>query len=502
MAEVVLVFPKLIDVKSAKAWFGPPLGILTLAGVLMERGVSVKIIDQRTDRLWQETLINELEKGHIFIGLSSMSGLQIKYALEIASFVKKRWKTPIVWGGMHPTLEPVSTARHELVDIAVTGEGEKTVIELLEYFKGKVKLREVKGIAFRFNNQVVVNEPNSAVDLNSLPFTPFYLVDLKQYKADRGHFGFTESVYIPIETSRGCSHRCKFCYVSMQALRWMAMDAQRVVEHITNVITEYKIHAICFYDNNFVVDPARVDGILKLLTKQGISIEWYTNMRAEYLLKFGLPILRKLEYSGCKSITIGLESGSDDKLRQLDKRMTVKEIIEVNRLIKKSKIIVLFGVIIGFPYETLETIKKTYRVIIKILLDNPRARVDIVRLIPMPRTSILLDCAKAGFSVPQTLEEWIKVTIPNLLNYREWLDNKVLHLMDDFDYFRFFIKLTRSKPNKIGRFFFKIYANFFILRFKYDYFSLWLEPKVFSAISIARERLKILFLRKRLMEPN
>jgi radical SAM superfamily enzyme YgiQ (UPF0313 family) len=456
----------------------------------MEHGVSVKIIDQHVDPRWKDTLRDEMEKKPIFIGVSSMSGVQIKHGLEISHFIKTNWDVPVVWGGVHPTLEPVSTAEHELVDIAVIGEGERTVIELVDYFKGKKRIGEVKGIAFKCNNKVVSTIGQEMIDLNSLPLIPFSLVDLRQYSLNRMHsFCFKEDVFIPLETSRGCSYRCTFCRESAQVYPWRAMSPWRVVEHIEKIAAEYNRRTICFYDDNFSASPERVNDILELLAKKNISIEWYANMRPDYLLGCGIPMLHKLEASGCKSLTIGLESGSDEILRKLDKKITLKELFKVNQLMAKTKIRALYVAILGFPYETLESVKQTYQMAVRILLENFNSRVDVTKFIPMPGARILTDCAQAGFCVPKTLEEWSRVTNLRLLDYSDWIDSAALKGMKDFDYLRAFITLTRSKPTRMGNFLLKVYARIILLRFRYDYFGLWLEPKVFSAIRMFKRKI-------------
>ena len=118
MPKVILIFPELYDMNlvsksSARCNFAPPLGILTLAGVLLENGIKVSIIDQRIEPSWRETLNKEVQEKPLFVGISTLTSMQIRRGLEIAGFIKTHWDIPIVWGGVHPTLEPVSTAKHK-----------------------------------------------------------------------------------------------------------------------------------------------------------------------------------------------------------------------------------------------------------------------------------------------------------------------------------------------------------------------------------------------------
>ncbi len=122
--DVLLVFPGKFKAPDPQV----PLSLLYLASSLEEQGFSPRILDMRLEN-YKETKIGN----PLFVGITCMSGPQIKYALEFARFVRAKNPTcPIVWGGVHPTLLPEQTARSEYVDIVVRGEGELAIKEIAE----------------------------------------------------------------------------------------------------------------------------------------------------------------------------------------------------------------------------------------------------------------------------------------------------------------------------------------------------------------------------------
>ena len=102
------------------------MGPLCLAAPLRRRGYEVRILDQRVEPDWRAILRQELEKRPVCVGVSSMTGPQIRHALEISRMAKAHGAAPVVWGGIHPTILPAQTLENESIDIVVQGEGERS----------------------------------------------------------------------------------------------------------------------------------------------------------------------------------------------------------------------------------------------------------------------------------------------------------------------------------------------------------------------------------------
>src|SRR5208283_4124769 len=159
--DVLLVFPGKFKTPDPLV----PLSLLYLAASLQEEGFTVRILDMRLEDY------SHLEIGNpVFVGISCVSGLQIKYALEFARYVRMHApSSPIVWGGVHPTLLPEQTASNVYVDIVVRGEGELIIKDLANALALNEPLDNVAGITYNLNGLTKNNPEGNIIDLDAQP---------------------------------------------------------------------------------------------------------------------------------------------------------------------------------------------------------------------------------------------------------------------------------------------------------------------------------------------
>ncbi len=182
-----------------------PLGLLCTS-VFIHQDYEIKIIDMRYEKKWRALLREELAKKPMMAGISCMIGKPIRQCLDASKIIKEESEVPVVWGGPGPTSVYEVMINHPLIDIVVRGEGEYTLKELADALKNGSSLKGIKGVVYKEDGNVIVNEEREFCDLNELPLVPYHLVDIENYKVMRR--GIPS---ISIETSRGCPHRCKFC---------------------------------------------------------------------------------------------------------------------------------------------------------------------------------------------------------------------------------------------------------------------------------------------------
>ena len=156
MADIILFFPSAgLDIKGASIVL--PLPVLCVAAPLVKAGYTVKIIDQRLDKQWQKQMEEELRADPLCVGVSAMTGKQIRGGLQASAHVKKlRPDIPVVWGGIHASLLPKQTAANPLIDIVVIGEGERTFLELVSCLEKKQEYHKLPGICFKAANGCIV----------------------------------------------------------------------------------------------------------------------------------------------------------------------------------------------------------------------------------------------------------------------------------------------------------------------------------------------------------
>jgi len=383
-----------------------PMGLMCIAAPLVEQGYKVTILDQRTEMNFFYKVRQCLENKPICAGISTMTGLQILYALEIANFIRENSQIPIVWGGIHPTLMADQTIKNKNVDILVRGEGDITFLELAEALRLKRSLKELKGISWKDGKIVKHNQEREFCDLNNLCAIPYDLVDIEKYIISQVP-GRKRS--LDIYTSRGCPHSCTFCYnQSYNKSTYRKKDIDAVIQETEWLVKKYKLDSIYINDDNFFVDIERSHYFCNSLINKKIVPEWgCQGIRVDSLerIDFGL-----LENSGCKHLYIGIESGSEKILRSIKKQITIKQIKNIINKFAKSKMIAHYNFMVGYPTEDIDELFKTIELVDYIMKTDPKAYFSSFHLItPYPGTEFYQIVQQYGFKVPATLEEWADV---------------------------------------------------------------------------------------------
>lgn len=391
----------------------PPVGLLAISSFLID-DFRVEIVDQRI-KGWQKKLNNLLEESPLFVGISFMTGEQIRFSLEASMFVRKKSSTLIVAGGVHPTLCPEQVLNSKSFDIAILGEGEETIRDLALSIKEHKKLDDVKGIAFLRDKKVVITEERELVDLNKLTIWPYHLVDLNLYP-------YLKRYGLVIETSRGCPFKCSYCYnAKFSRGKWRAKSADKVVEEISFLKNKFDINHFHVIDDNFFVDLNRAKEIIKRINEldKHIKLE-FQGARADSILNMDDDFLQLLKNNDC-TVRIGIETGSQSILDLVNKSITIEEYSSANRKLSRFGIKVYYNFMIGFPFEKIEDLKKTTKFATKLMEDNKNARIDFMAIYqPYPGTALFDFCVRNGyFKIPATLIEWADFNWEksNLLNF-------------------------------------------------------------------------------------
>ncbi len=418
MADVILIQPivgVLDEIKTAPAL---PLSLLT-AAKLVSKEYKVKIIDQRLEREnWKDAIRKELESKPICVGLTTMLGPQINFALEISEFVKKESNTPVVWGGPQCSTMPIQTMENENIDIIVSGDGEITFLELIKALDKKKSLGDIKGIFYKKDGNIIKNEPREMIDINSMPDIPYHLVDVKKYMPKR--MGVST---IDIETSRGCPNRCTFCYNPFfNKGKWRRLDADIALERIKRAVSDFEAGGIWFIDDEFFVDLERARKIIQKLKE--LNLSWTVQgTRINSALGMDDDYLKMLSESGCGQLNFGVESGSEKILKKINKGITVDSVLEVNRKFAEYNIIPWYYFMVGFPYETEEDVKETIALTLRLLQENPKAKISsIACFTPYPGTQLFNESKDYGYIPPSKLADWSSYATDNI--NVPWLEGK------------------------------------------------------------------------------
>lgn len=472
MADVLLIQPivgVLDEIKSAPAL---PLSLLTAAKLVCQE-FEVKIIDQRIEREnWKRVLKKELAKNPICVGTTTMLGPQIKFGLEISEFVKQeRGDIPVVWGGPQASVLPIQTIENKNIDIIIQGDGEITFLELVRALKNKKTLKDIKGIFYKSDSKIIQTESRPLLDINEMPDVPYHLVDVKKYLPKR--MGVPT---IDIETSRGCPNRCAFCYNPFYNKgRWRFLRTEVALERIERVVSEFGAKGIWFIDDEFFVDLGRARKIIERLKE--LDITWTVQgTRIRSALGMDDNYLKMLEESGCRQLNFGVETGSEKILKKIHKGITVADVLQVNKKFAPYNIVPWYYFMIGFPYETKKEVKKTIGLTLRILKENPKAKISsIACFTPYPGTELFEESKKYGYIPPQKLAEWSCYATDNI--NVPWLSGKKKREVEVIQFVSLFMdeKAKDVVDSKFINFLTNLYRPIALFRLRNQFYSLPLD---------------------------
>ena len=394
--DVILVYPG-APIKQLAP--NLPLSVLPVAGALIERGYHVKILDMRVEELDSLHLENV-----ICVGVSAYVSSVTKYALEAAKYIRhSNPDIPLVWGGVHPTNDPDQALQNKFVDIIVRREGEHTLTELVDVIKQNESIHDVLGISYKNDKGETKHNPDRPfLNMDKLPSLPYHLLKQKKY--------WLKS--IGYQSSRGCAHRCAFCYNHFyNKFEYRSASPEKVLDDIETIISEFHPEGISFIDDNFFQDKNRVEEICKGFVDRDIDIYWDAMCRLDYFSKYDIPFLELVKKSGCDALEFGGESGSQKILNIVQKDITPEETIEAVNKCKLVDIQPIITYMTNLPTETKEDVFETLSLIDELTEINDKTLINGISMYTPYPGAILYDRAvESGIKVPEKLEEWSNYT--------------------------------------------------------------------------------------------
>lgn len=385
--KVALINPEApVNRFDVKGFLREPLGVLYIAPMLKRHGHEVKIFDlQMNQNLNLSKEINHYEPD--IIGITSMTANFYK-ALKVAKLLRQNSTAFIVLGGVHATFTSNELSHHPEFDAYVVGEGEFTMLELVNTLENKCELNEVKGLVYRANGKIFYNSPRLLIyNLDAIPFPARHLIDIQAY--------ITHEETISLITTRGCPYSCLFCSTSkLHGARYRQRSIENVMEEIKLVCERYSPPTITFNDDNFTFNKLRVKKFCQMFVDQGFDIPWGCNGHVANVDKTLLGLMRD---SGCNKIFFGIESGSQQIINTLKKGFKLEQAKKALKWAKELKIGTTVSFIIGLPGENKSTIKETINFAKEIREDADYIIFSFIT--PFPGTSLNENLDKLGYEV-------------------------------------------------------------------------------------------------------
>lgn len=315
-----------------------------------------------------EERIKELKPN--IIGVSCTTP-QISSAEKIFSMIKRIDKNIItILGGPHASVRPKECIANSDIDFLVIGEGEYTLLELIQKLEnGEKDFDDIKGIAYKKDKEIIITDRRSLIEnLDELPFPARHLVPMEKYFEANYFNNVFKKRWTSILTSRGCPYGCNFCTIRLSMGRlWRRRSPENVVNEMELIKKNYKVDEIFFVDDNMTLIKERVEKICDILIGEKMKIKWCTpnGIRADTLDE---KIMKKMKMAGCVSISVAPESGNQYVVRKIiGKNLDLNSVENAIRLARKVGIDTFAFFVIGLVGETRENLNDTINFARKLL---------------------------------------------------------------------------------------------------------------------------------------
>ena len=339
-----------------------PLGIGYIASALRDYGAEVIICSQDAYHYSNKDLAENFLKdyGYDIIGVGYLAARFTDTILSLCKTINEYKKgAKLVIGGYGPSALPEYMIKATGADVAVIGEGEETIIELLKAVLQGISFNKVLGIAYRYEDKICVNRKRPInKKLDGLSFPAWELFPMKNYTMNTTGAGQSQGdKSIQIISSRGCVNRCTFCHRLEKGLRFRSM--KNVVREMKYLYDKYDVSHFCFLDELFITSRNRLILFVAELRKQKLlgKITYHVGgIRANIVTEEIAALFRS---SGCRYVGVGFESMTQVVLDELNKNVTVEDNIRCIEILQKYSIPVGINFIWGAPSDNKETLRQS-----------------------------------------------------------------------------------------------------------------------------------------------
>jgi radical SAM superfamily enzyme YgiQ (UPF0313 family) len=381
-------------------------GLAMLSAVAKAAGHQVRFIHltmpTSEDRLI--SLIGDKDYPEI-IAFSSVSN-KYQYVKEMALWVKRHFNVPIIYGGVHPTLNPEEAINTDGIDFICVGEGEEALLEFLKNLERGNDITHIPNIWSKQGHKITRNSPRPMIEnLDELPLPDRSIFDFENLMSSKDG----EAHFI---ASRGCPYLCTYCanhalrsiYPNKDKyVRFKSVD--KILEEVQETIDKMPFIKYVFFE----------DDILPL------KISWFEEFSEKYHKKIGLPfhcnmhpglvnkrVVSLLAKAGCKAVSLGVESGNERiRYEILSRKVSDKQIIDATKLLRANGIKIATFNMVGLPYEGMQEVIETAKLNAKIKPTHAYSTI----FYPYSGTELLAFCKEKGLLTSKSYDTYSEGTI-------------------------------------------------------------------------------------------
>ncbi len=348
----------------------PPTDLMYLASIAENCGFEAIICDYSQGGNFEADL-KEIQPNYLVANIATPTFKSDMMAVQLAKEIVPSICT-IVKGAPFLTYNTNTIYENPFIDYVIMGEAELTLKDILD----GVPDNEILGICYRENFQPVKNDKRPFIDnLDILPFPARHLVDNSIYK--RPDNGKVQAV---IKVARGCPFHCFFCLATpVSGAKVRTRSPENIVAELKECVEKYNIKNFLFWSDIFNFNREWTLELCQKIIESGLKITWSSNTRADTMDDEMAKMMYK---SGCRLVSIGVESGSQKMLDNIGKKITLDDIRNTVKILKKNKIKIYNYFVIGLPWETEETVEET----IKFAIELDSNFISFYTATPLPGT--------------------------------------------------------------------------------------------------------------------
>ncbi len=372
----------------------PPIGLGYLATILEQNDFKVHIIDCSLLKISYKKVLEYMAKiKPIFIGITAYSSHydQMKKLSHLIKKADNLRHIPLVLGGAHVTFLPEESIRECNADFVVIGEGELTIVELAAAIKNNTSRHDIKGIAFKENDKIIINKARELIeDIDEIPFPAWNLIPPNAYPQDPHGHEYLRTPYAPIFTTRGCPYKCKYCAsTNFWGNKFRRRSPKNVVDEIELLMNKYGVREIHIWDDNFTLIRKHVIGICDEIIKRSLDLKLKcpNGIRIDSL---DAMVLDKMKKAGFYYLVLAVESGSQRILNSVNKKLDLRKVPEIVKLVKRFGFVTRGFFILGLPTETVNSLYETINYAKNLGLDFAAFFVAV----PLPGSKIFYEWKK------------------------------------------------------------------------------------------------------------
>lgn len=381
-----------------------PVGLAYIMSAVKRAGFEFDLIDMDVNGLSMQDLEKMLTDKEYDIYAIGCIVTGFKLVRQVSDIIKKIHPEAIVIAGNSvATSIPELLLKHTRVDIAVMGEGDVTIVELLKALESGADLSHINGIAFKQGGDIVHTPPRPVIpNIDTFGFPDWKIFDLIKYNqygyVNANCFSTDKVLLYPLNAARGCPFNCSFCYHVFKGQKYRKYSESLVMDEIKRLHNEYGCNYISFWDELTFSTIKSVRDMVMQIRGLDFKIGWEATSRGNLFRKGHLDLIKEMKDSGCENISFSLENADPKILAAMNKKISVPDVIEQAKVLWEGGVVPLTSVIFGYPQETPESIERTIEV-----CEECRMYPSVGFLLPLPGTPIY-DWAKENGRITDEVE--------------------------------------------------------------------------------------------------